>query len=624
MQFTARARFLIGWLLMGSVAAAVCSLIWPAAHWGNELLPVGNDSFYHARRILDTAADPSAFYEFDPHIHAPEGSLLVWPWGYDYVMGWIVRLGVLSGLTKDPMAVLVWIPVVAVFASIGLIMLIARRMSLPLWSCVLAAACVALSPLTQYLHGVGFVDHHFAEYIFVLAMVCCGLGWFARPDSRRAATVLGIVLGIAPAIHNAMFVLQIPILLTLLVRWWQDQRMPGPATAAFCTALLASTVAILLPSLPFRSGMFEYYLLSWFHLYVASATALVTIFFCRYRSTKASHAVLAAASLGLLVPLVYQIALVGEFLAAKITRLNLIGEMQSPLSMMAAEGWVRVSSRYSLFLMLIPATYLLCLFKVWQERRSSQLLYWISAVLGISMLLLQFRLHYFGTFAICIPWLCLLQQWLRDQPQHQKPVMLVTTMVVLLMFSLPIRNQLLGPMIVANDPFFLNMRETLGALQQACKKYPGVVLADNDAGHYIRYYTQCSVIADNFLLTAQHDQKIREMEDLLATSAADLLGKAPFVKYVFVRPSGIYLDKNGINYLTRLQGSNTLVADLLVKPHANPPIEPPPEFVRLHEANVVDATNIEIPYVTLYRIVRRSAGDQPHIGLVTPSNNPRQ
>ena len=24
-------------------------------------------------------------------IHAPEGSLLAWPWGYDYVMAWIVQ-----------------------------------------------------------------------------------------------------------------------------------------------------------------------------------------------------------------------------------------------------------------------------------------------------------------------------------------------------------------------------------------------------------------------------------------------------------------------------------------------------------------------------------------------------
>src|ERR1043165_3459207 len=110
MEVAIRHRFVISWLLLGSLAAAVCSLIWPAAHLGNELVPVGNDSFYHARRILDTAQNPSAFYEFDTHIHAPEGSLLTWPWGYDYAMAWLVRIGVALGLATEPMAILVWIP----------------------------------------------------------------------------------------------------------------------------------------------------------------------------------------------------------------------------------------------------------------------------------------------------------------------------------------------------------------------------------------------------------------------------------------------------------------------------------------------------------------------------------
>ena len=49
----------------------------------------------------------------------------------------------------------------------------------------------ALSPLTQYLHGVGQIDHHFAEYIFVLATIACGLRWFARPEDTQAAIVAG-------------------------------------------------------------------------------------------------------------------------------------------------------------------------------------------------------------------------------------------------------------------------------------------------------------------------------------------------------------------------------------------------------------------------------------------------
>jgi hypothetical protein len=50
-----------------------CALTFPTATWHGEHFPVGNDSFYHARRILDAVRDLSAFYQFDPRIHAPEG-----------------------------------------------------------------------------------------------------------------------------------------------------------------------------------------------------------------------------------------------------------------------------------------------------------------------------------------------------------------------------------------------------------------------------------------------------------------------------------------------------------------------------------------------------------------------
>ena len=94
-------RFFWLWVLVASIAVGACALSWPSAHIAAnaavgleaEYLPVSIDSFYHARRILDTAADPASFYQFDAKIHAPEGSLLPWPWGYDYAMGWIVRTG---------------------------------------------------------------------------------------------------------------------------------------------------------------------------------------------------------------------------------------------------------------------------------------------------------------------------------------------------------------------------------------------------------------------------------------------------------------------------------------------------------------------------------------------------
>ena len=166
-----RFDWLAVWLLTGIVAALSCGMQFTAAHVGDQYVPVGNDSFYHARRILDTANDPAAFFQFDDKIHAPEGSLLVWPWGYDYALAMVVRAGVAVGLSSDPMAILAWIPLAAVFINIGLLILIARRLQLTPWPSAIAALCMALAPTTQLLHGPGELDHHFAELMFLLPIV---------------------------------------------------------------------------------------------------------------------------------------------------------------------------------------------------------------------------------------------------------------------------------------------------------------------------------------------------------------------------------------------------------------------------------------------------------------------
>jgi hypothetical protein len=50
--------------------------------------------------------------------------------------------------------------------------------------------------------------------------------------------------------------------------------------------LVAATALILLPSTAFRSGRFEFYVLSWFHGYVALCTALLAAFFAVFARSR--------------------------------------------------------------------------------------------------------------------------------------------------------------------------------------------------------------------------------------------------------------------------------------------------------------------------------------------------
>lgn len=604
-------RFFWLWLLVASIAVLVSSLVWPSAHIGNELsrggieqeyLPVGVDSFYHARRILDTVADPAAFYEFDPRIHAPEGSLLPWPWGYDYAMAQLVRA--LAGLAS-PIAILIWIPVAAVFVSVGLMMLLARRLALPTWAAVIAGACVALSPLTQNLHGVGIIDHHFAEYILVLATLVTGLGWLTRPQKAAAAALLGVVLGIAPAIHNALFILQIPILAALLVLWLQNIRLPLRATLAFGAALLLSTFAVLLPSLPFRLNHFEFYTLSWFHLYVAAGTAVTAAVLAYFARSARSAVILVVMAVVLITPLGRQVLLGQSFLAGDIKRLEAIGEMRSLASVLRSPGgWWSVSLLYSALILLLPLGAGYSAFKAWQERASGRVFFWLCCLFGTALLVTQLRLQYFGSFVLYLPLLVLADSLARRRVEQTKVIALATALGVLLAYVLPIRYQLTSQTSAGGDRSFRALRPILTTLQQACARDPGIVLADNDAGHYIRYYTQCSVIANNFLLTRQHELKIEQIDYLTSLPATALPGAAPFVRYILVRPVSVQHTADGVHYMSYSQVSGELIDELLLRDLD----QVPANYRLLDQANLKFEKEGEVPYIRLFAVVHPPAG----------------
>lgn len=600
MTRTERFKFVGWWLLIAAIAAGVCALRWPSAHLGDEYLPFTNDSFYHARRILDTVADPAAFYEVDMKIHAPEGSLLPWPWGYDYAMAWLVKAGAAIGLADSPLAILIWLPVAAVFVSIGLMMLVARRLGLTDGLVIVAGLAAAVSPLTQYLHGVGQIDHHFAEYIFVLATIACGLKWLSRPVDQRAAIVLGIVLGAAPVIHNALFILQLPVLASLLVLWSQDVRTPLRAALAFTGALLLTTLAILLPSLPFQLGMFEFYTLSWFHLYVAAGSAATVLALSVLARSRRNVALLAGMALLLVLPLARQIALAGAFLGGTVTRLETIVEMHSiPPMALTDQGRMTLSQVYSLLLWLTPAAAVYCAWRGWRERATARVLFWICCLSGLALMLTQLRMHYFGSFVLYLPWLLLAQASIERWPERRKLVMLSVSLLFLLAYWPAGRYQLALPMPLAGDANFRALRPILEDLRKACAQDPGIVLADNDAGHFIRYYTDCSVIANNFLLTRQHEQKIKQIDYLTSVPANAFPGVAPYVRYILIRPIMIHRGASQTEYMSYSQQAAPLISDLLLRP-----VEAaPPNYVLIEQANIREsgASGI-VPYIRLYKM----------------------
>lgn len=596
------------WAFASLLAALSCSLNLPSAQLNGEYLPMGNDSFYHARRILDTVRDPGSFYQFDSMIHAPEGSLLVWPWGYDYAMAMVVRGAMAVGISSDPMAILIWIPVAAVLISIALMIAIARQLGLSPSLTAVAALCLGLAPTTQLLHSVGLIDHHYAELIFILAALAAGLAWLRQPENPTRALVPAVVMGLAPSVQNGLFIVQLPLLITLFVMWLQGRSMPARNSSMFGIGLLVTTLAILLPSLPFRMGHFEFYTLSWFHLYIAMCSAVTVALLSRLKPTRNGIVILLAVSAALLVPIAAEVALARSFLAGTPKILQTISEMMPPLRLARMYGVNYISNAYSYLIWIVPLTALLCAYKAYRERLQPRLLFWITSLMGLALLVSQVRMHYFGSFALYLPWLILVQEFGERSPQHFKRAVLLTVLGMLMVYFPPLRHQLVKPTAIANDVTFREIRPMLETLEKQCAKDPGIVLADPDAGHYIRYYTDCPTIVNNFLLTPQQFKKVDEAMHLFTLTAEQFKEQAPLVKYVLVRPiQEINLSSSGFTFRI-IGGEPRLAQDLF-----GPATALPPAFKLIQEAQLPELNNTV--YARLYEI-RRDARSQP-----TPSAN---
>jgi asparagine N-glycosylation enzyme membrane subunit Stt3 len=79
-----RAGTIAIWLL-ATLIAVFFALLETDSALSDQWLPRANDSFYHARRILDAAVGARGFYQFDERLHYPTAPI-PWPWAYDYLI----------------------------------------------------------------------------------------------------------------------------------------------------------------------------------------------------------------------------------------------------------------------------------------------------------------------------------------------------------------------------------------------------------------------------------------------------------------------------------------------------------------------------------------------------------
>ncbi len=513
-------------------------------------LPRGNDSFYHARRILDAAIGSRGFYQFDDRLHVPDGAWIPWPWAYDWLMAKATQVALWIDPTLDPTAFISYVPVAWVFVNAALLLAVARAIGLSRQMQFLAMLCFALSPLTQLLHSIGMVDHHDIEQTFVLLAAWLGLRWLERPADTRRAVALAVALGIAPAFHSGLFILQLVPLITVFVLWLRGAAPAPAALRGFAITLLVVTQLVLLPSQPYREGMFEFGLLSWFHFYVAACTAAASAFMAWRPFTRATFGWLIALCAALMIPLSTQFIGGAGFLTGGFSILDTIVEVQSPYKLFT-DNWgpVETASWYSWLLLLAPPLLVYYGYRVCRENRPERLYYAVVVAFGLALLLDQFRLHYFGFFGLVTGGLLLLDQFATRRGWHRGLVFVMTFAAIALAYQPVLRSRLFVVYAPGADteyasafPIFLDLREL-------CASDPGVVLASPDDGSAILFHSECSVIANNFILRAPDKAHIDEVRRLMQLTPAEIRAERPDVKYLFVRLRDFSVIQGNVAYV---------------------------------------------------------------------------
>jgi hypothetical protein len=528
---------LLIWIAGSFIAILMALNYLPACRMPDgHYVPLTNDSFYHARRILDALHGP--LYQFDPHIHVPEGSWLTWPWAYDLSMAYMTRAGMaLTGAT-DPMAVMVYLPLLIVMLNTGLVLALAGALGLNLPLRVMAVGCFVLSPLTQTLHAVGQLDHHDVELSFVLASLWLGMRWAQHPSNAGRGALLGLVLGLAPAFHTELFLLQLPLLTVLGIAWLKGRSLPAYDVLPVTGALFAGTLLALLPSGPFWDLQFSFYTLSWFHLYVACGTILIALLCASPRAMRSGATLVIVGAL-LALAVAPEILSGGEFILSQTYTMDRVMETRSILHDMIhldAWPWVR---HYSVLLLVLPFVLLVHTVKLIRDKGLPSLWLAVWVIFGGAMLLQQYRFHYYGSFALYIPLLL----WVNDRlpvARRSRAAVLAGLGILLILAYVPVKPRLFPAMLAPSGEYDYFITQPLyQTLRAACEKRPGVVLAAGIEGHYIRYHTQCDVIANNFTVTPLHIRKVREVEHLMGLSAAALRRAAPTVRYLLLTRNGV-------------------------------------------------------------------------------------
>ena len=523
------------WIISSAIALVTLYMLAQGNLTLASMAPNQVDSFYHARRIIDTANNFKDFFQFDPNIHAPEGSLLTWPWAFDFSLAVLLKIVSLIFKNTALMQILAFFPAVGYTVNIYLLLSITRVLKLSVLNQILSILCFISLPINITLHSIGRIDHHFIELSLVLASLLYGIKFLKHPERRLYPMVLGGILGAAPAFQCGLFILQVPIVCSLVYIWiFNLARIKNLDILAL--SLTITTLIFLMPSMAFLSGHFAFYLHSWFHLYIALGSSTIIILSSLPKHSKNITLLCTIITL-LFIPIISQAITGLLFILNKLPSNDLVHteEMLPALSF-----FTQYTDLFFIFPVLLGyLCYTTFKFQKFNHNKNYQVFLCSHLVFGSILLLCQYRLHYFGSLGLFLPLLIITDpSKFPSFTTKEKKILAAATIILIALFLHPIPKRLLAsyqkPFLIGGDEIYTKYLPVMSKITTYCQQEPGIILAETALGHYLRYHTSCSVIANRMLITPQHFIKAERLNYLLENDINIMLHAKEPIKYILI------------------------------------------------------------------------------------------
>jgi dolichyl-diphosphooligosaccharide--protein glycosyltransferase len=195
-------------LLLFLSAIAVRILGWPAVFQPDGTYPLGNDAYYHLRRVQSMVEKFPSFLTFDPFINFPHGARPIWPPTFDWFLGLAMRILVGPGRSDAVENWLMLLPPVLGALTVVLLYYLARS-HFSTRVALLASGLLVIMPAHHSYSQLGFLDHHVAVSLLTTLVLWASMSLLScEPRGTASHWPLlrgGILLGLALATSVAIW-----------------------------------------------------------------------------------------------------------------------------------------------------------------------------------------------------------------------------------------------------------------------------------------------------------------------------------------------------------------------------------------------------------------------------------